>query len=299
MRMKATKTVRPLIEHFEGCQLEAYQCSADIWTIGIGHTGATTGIRVTPDDVINYEQALGLFQHDLAAKEAAANRVLAKGIHAGIVSQEVFDAFTSFIFNLGESNARKSTLAKLINQGASHDELVEWWPKYSFAGGQQLPGLKRRRYAELLMALGYEWSIVDGSMLGSIAVDLDTPFEKVWQAARKNPAAPVKKPLSAYSKPIGDLDVDGETAKPLEDSRRVKGVVREKAGDEVAKIGGVVSAPVAVGIAERLATSKPVNEFLILAAVIGVAAIVYGLIKRGYGKAQREAGEAEASQLLF
>lgn len=299
MKMKATSAVRPLIEHFEGCELNAYQCSGGVWTIGIGHTGATTGVKVTADDAIDYAQALNLFQADLRAKEEAANRVLAPGIKAGLVSQEVFDAFVSFLFNLGEANAKRSTLAKLINQGAPYEHLREWWPKYSFANKKRLSGLVRRRYAELLMAMGYDWSIVDGSMSGSIAVDLNTPFEKVWQAARKKPAAPIKKPLSDKSKPIEDLDVDRETAKPLEDSRRVKGVVREKAGDEVAKIGGVVSAPVAVGIAERLATSKPVNEFLILAAVLGVAAIVYGLIKRGYGKAQREAGEAEASQLLF
>ena len=27
-----------LIKKFEGCELEAYQCSAGVWTIGYGHT---------------------------------------------------------------------------------------------------------------------------------------------------------------------------------------------------------------------------------------------------------------------
>lgn len=297
MRMKATRAIVPLIKHFEGCELDAHKCPAGIWSIGYGHTGSTTGIPVAEGLTITMEEADRLFDSDFKAKEDYANRLLMDGIAAGVVTQRQFDMFVSFAYNV--RNAHKSTLKRLLNEGISDADLMEWLPKYRNPGSHFEEGLKRRRYAELLYALNYDWSILESSGPNFIGFDLNTSFGQVLLKAKPIEPAPVKKPLSTYSKPIEDLDVDRETAKPLEDSRRVKGVVREKAGDEVAKIGGVVSAPVAVGIAERLATSKPVNEFLILAAVLGVAAIVYGLIKRGYGKAQREAGEAEASQLLF
>ena len=31
-----------LIKKFEGCELTAYQCSADVWTLGYGHTAGVS-----------------------------------------------------------------------------------------------------------------------------------------------------------------------------------------------------------------------------------------------------------------
>ena len=36
--MKTSQYGIDLIKHFEGCELEAYQCAAGVWTIGYGHT---------------------------------------------------------------------------------------------------------------------------------------------------------------------------------------------------------------------------------------------------------------------
>ena len=36
--MKTSKEGISLIKKFEGCELKAYQCSANVWTIGYGHT---------------------------------------------------------------------------------------------------------------------------------------------------------------------------------------------------------------------------------------------------------------------
>ena len=42
-----------LIKQFEGLRLQAYQCSAKVWTIGYGHT-----TNVSAEDVITEEEAL-------------------------------------------------------------------------------------------------------------------------------------------------------------------------------------------------------------------------------------------------
>ena len=40
-----------LLKHFEGCELTAYRCSADVLTIGYGHTkGVTEDMQITQED---------------------------------------------------------------------------------------------------------------------------------------------------------------------------------------------------------------------------------------------------------
>lgn len=42
-----------LIMDYEGCQLNTYQCSANVWTNGYGHTvGVTPNSEVTHQDVV-------------------------------------------------------------------------------------------------------------------------------------------------------------------------------------------------------------------------------------------------------
>ena len=50
--MKTSAEGLSLIKKFEGCELEAYQCSAGVWTIGYGHTKG-----VEAGDEISKEQA--------------------------------------------------------------------------------------------------------------------------------------------------------------------------------------------------------------------------------------------------
>ena len=48
--MKISPEGLALIKKFEGCELEAYQCSAGVWTIGYGHTkGVEEGMTITKD----------------------------------------------------------------------------------------------------------------------------------------------------------------------------------------------------------------------------------------------------------
>ena len=49
-----------LIKKFEGCELEAYKCAANVWTIGYGHTK-----DVKDGDSITKEDAESMLVHEL------------------------------------------------------------------------------------------------------------------------------------------------------------------------------------------------------------------------------------------
>ena len=52
IKMKISEEGKQLIKKFEGCELEAYKCSAGVWTIGYGRTK-----NVSKGDVCSQEQA--------------------------------------------------------------------------------------------------------------------------------------------------------------------------------------------------------------------------------------------------
>jgi lysozyme len=131
-----------LIKRWEGLMLNAYTCSAGVWTIGYGHTAKAGPPDVKKGDVITKEAAEEILKADLVKFEDVVNRAVKSSI-----SQEQFDALVSFTYNLGPGNFQASTLLKLINNnefGAAADEFIKW----NKAGGKELPGLTKRRLAE-------------------------------------------------------------------------------------------------------------------------------------------------------
>lgn len=140
--MKTGEKGLALIKHFEGLRLRAYQCSANVWTIGYGHTA---GVR--PGDAITPEQADAFLRQDVSDSEHSVSRFVRVPL-----TQCQFDALVSFVFNLGAGNFRTSTLLKKLNAGdysGAADEFSRWIN----AGGKPLPGLARRREAERLLFL--------------------------------------------------------------------------------------------------------------------------------------------------
>jgi len=126
-----------LAQEFEGCELEAYQDIAGVWTIGFGHTGKDVYAGLT----WTQQQADEALQHDLNAAAALL------AIYSPGLSNGVLEAMTDFVFNLGIGNYRTSTLCKCINasdwEGAKR-ELLKW----DHSNGVVVPGLLRRREAE-------------------------------------------------------------------------------------------------------------------------------------------------------
>jgi len=131
-----------LIKQFEGLRLRTYQCSANVWTIGYGHTAG-----VGADDVITEEQALFLLRQDVAESEKAVNQ----HVHVPL-TQNQFNALVSLVFNIGVGNFRTSTLLKKLNAG-DYDGVARKFRRWVHVGGKTLPGLVRRREAESALFL--------------------------------------------------------------------------------------------------------------------------------------------------
>ena len=126
-----------LIKSFEGLELEAYLCPADIWTIGYGHTG-----NVKEGDSITKAEAEALLDKDLQTFRNGVKRLVKVPLN-----ENQFGALVSFAYNLGLGSLQNSTLLKMLNAGdytGSADQFLRW----NKSGGKVLTGLVRRREAE-------------------------------------------------------------------------------------------------------------------------------------------------------
>ena len=94
-----------LIKKFEGCELEAYQCSAGVWTIGYGHTKG-----VQKGDVWSQNHAEHMLEVELEEFEGYINKYVTVAL-----SQNQFDALVSWVYNLGPANLKSSTMLKVLN----------------------------------------------------------------------------------------------------------------------------------------------------------------------------------------
>lgn len=125
------------IKRWEGCRLAAYRCSAGVLTIGYGHTWA-----VKEDDVITQEQADTMLLGDVLKFSHEIAPLLKTDITEG---QKI--AVLSFVFNLGTTAFKNSTLLKKLNSGDIQGASKEF-EKWCLCDGKPLEGLKRRRIAE-------------------------------------------------------------------------------------------------------------------------------------------------------
>jgi len=131
-----------LITDFEGCQLQPYQCSAGVWTSGIGHTAG-----VKPAQTITEHQAAENLLADIQQTELAIKKCMPV-----TMPQPVFDAVVSFGFNVGTGAACQSTLAFFINQ-QQWQKACDQLPRWIFVNGERNRGLERRRNAERAVCL--------------------------------------------------------------------------------------------------------------------------------------------------
>jgi lysozyme len=126
-----------LIKRFEGCELEAYQDLVGKWTIGYGHTKEVSeGMRITKD------QAEHMLTEELKEFEGYINNYVFVDLQ-----QNAFDALVSWVYNLGPTNLRNSTMLKVLNAG-KYTEVPYQMKRWNRAGGRVSKGLTRRREAE-------------------------------------------------------------------------------------------------------------------------------------------------------
>jgi lysozyme len=132
-----------IIKKYEGLKLEAYICPANVPTIGFGSTFYPDGRRVKLGDKITLKEAESILLHDIKRFE----KEVLNAVKIEITNNQL-SALISFVYNVGASAFRKSTLLKKVNANPTditiHNEFMRW----TRAGGKVLPGLVKRRAEE-------------------------------------------------------------------------------------------------------------------------------------------------------
>ena len=136
--MKTSHKGIALIKEFEGLRLKAYKCPGGVWTIGYGHTAG-----VKPGMTITEEQAEQFLKEDLIVFERAVNNQNLS------IDQNQFDALISLIYNIGIGNFQKSTLLRKARVNPNDNSIMDEFLKWVYSKGRVLPGLQRRRLAEM------------------------------------------------------------------------------------------------------------------------------------------------------
>lgn len=136
-----------LLEHYEGCKLEAYQDQGGVWTIGIGTTRYPFGKPVQKGDTLeSRQQAIALMEHDLKIFEVG----VAKLVNIPL-DQNEFDSLVVLTYNIGIGALKESTIRKKINFNASVDEIEKAWMMWVYDNGKVINGLINRRKSEFYL----------------------------------------------------------------------------------------------------------------------------------------------------
>lgn len=140
--LKTSEAGLQLIADAEGCRTSPYQCSAGVWTNGIGHTAG-----VTPQSVVSERQAAVNLVYDVMRVERVIDACMRHDM-----PQPVYDAVVSWAFNVGTYAACRSTLGAYINRGEWRSACLQL-PRWVFVKGVFSQGLQNRRDRELAWCL--------------------------------------------------------------------------------------------------------------------------------------------------
>ena len=167
--MKLSKAGEDLMHKYEGFRSRPYLCPAHIWTIGYGHVLYQEQIRLPvvrvegketpmirkemplkPEDnrVWTKEEINELFRDDVGTFERGVLRL----VPSVVGRQGAFDALVSISFNFGLGNLQRSTIRMRANRG-DWDGAAEAFRVWTKGGGKVLPGLVKRREAEIALFL--------------------------------------------------------------------------------------------------------------------------------------------------
>ena len=136
----AQSTIDYIMEE-EGFRTKAYKDSKGLLTIGVGHL-------IKPDEhhlktaVLTHEEVMELLRSDLRWCSEAVERAVRVPL-----TQTQFDALYSLCFNIGETNFRKSTVVRRLNDGdyqGAADAILMW---------NKPPELHKRRKRERALFL--------------------------------------------------------------------------------------------------------------------------------------------------
>jgi lysozyme len=127
-----------LTEGYESCRFDAYQDQGGVWTIGYGHTGPDvhSGLCITQ------EQAEALLAQDVSKSAECVNELVTVALN-----QDEFDSLVDFVFNIGTSAFRASTMLIDLNKG-DFAGAAQQFQRWDHAGGKVVAALLQRRNVE-------------------------------------------------------------------------------------------------------------------------------------------------------
>ena len=136
-KIKSRRSLLEKIKEFEGF-LPSYSSKLDGHpTIGYGHVG-----KVNYTQPISKKQAEELLLSDVGNIEKQID-----ALHLGL-SIERFEAVVDFVYNLGISNFKKSTLYRLMKINPDDMMIKNEFQRWVYCNGKILVGLKKRRLWE-------------------------------------------------------------------------------------------------------------------------------------------------------
>lgn len=144
MANESLVTADALIRHFEGFFAVPYLCPAGVPTIGYGFTRYASGRPVTMKDLPMPRELANEYLGEAIRRETC----VVLGYCPRVADPKRLAALVDFTYNLGGGALGTSTLRKRVN--------AEDWPgacaqlaRWTYGGGRALPGLIRRRQAEI------------------------------------------------------------------------------------------------------------------------------------------------------
>lgn len=141
----ALSVATELCKHFEGTYLKPYYCPAGVVTQGIGTVNKPDGTRVQiTDPPITKETAESWLQHQLQTECLPAAVRMTPAL---VGNEPAIGAIADFIYNLGASRYKTSTLRHRLNN-KQWDEAQYEIRRWTRGGGKVLRGLQLRRAAE-------------------------------------------------------------------------------------------------------------------------------------------------------
>jgi len=167
--MKTSEKGIHVMHLFEGYCDRPYLCPAHIWTVGWGEVLYQDQIRLPVQRTANYT---GMIRREYPLKDED-NRAwtrdelekrfknLLTSFERGVLrlapnldgNQGLFDACVCFAYNVGLGNFQRSTLRQRILRNEPKERIAEGFMMWTKAGGRVLPGLVRRRKAEVALFL--------------------------------------------------------------------------------------------------------------------------------------------------
>ncbi|KAF4959443.1 hypothetical protein FGADI_1664 [Fusarium gaditjirri] len=140
-----------LIAGFEGFRPDVYNDPTGNPTVGYGHLcDAPQCSEVKYPIPLSAANGKKLLADDMKEFEACITAMLKSKAR---LNSNQYGALISWAFNMGCGNAETSTLVRRLNNGEDPDTVIsQELPQWVYASGKRLPGLIRRRNAEIKLA---------------------------------------------------------------------------------------------------------------------------------------------------